>query len=360
MKTLPLLLALLWIPFSAMSQNHLVHYKQYGKYGYKDDHGNVIIPAKYDFIGDFYGRITRVKLNHRWGFVDQKGNLVTALKYDSADDYFRSTDRAWVLFHGKAGIIDGTGIEVIPTLYDDVGYAFNYDVDYIRNGRKYGLISKAGVEIVSPQYDSMTKDHYWRENRIGVMKNGKWGFIDLQGNVKVPFKYDAVDAFQEGHALVTLNAKMGFINSEGVEFVPPVYDRATTFHRYAGAVQRKGKWGFVNEKGEMFVDFIYDDVREFGFNKFAPVRKGGWGMVDTTGKVVIPTRFTEVKIVNTDDQENVFVATRLYDKWGLMDTKGNIVAEPKYDEVYLEYFRIAFKLDGKSGYFDKEGKEVWR
>ncbi|AYB34711.1 WG repeat-containing protein [Chryseolinea soli] len=361
MKTFPLLLALLWIPFSVMAQDYLVRFKKNGKYGYKNEKDQIIIPAKYDFSSDFYGKLTPVKLNHTWGFINKKGVLVTPLKYDSADDYFPSTDRAWVLYKGKAGMIDGTGKEVIPTKYDALGHAFGYGVDYIRNNKKYGLISKDGVELASPQYDSMTVDYAWRENRIGVRLNGKWGFIDLEGNLKVPCRYDAVEEFQEGHALVTLNTKKGFVNREGVEIIPPVYDEATTFYRYAAAVKRDGKWGFVNEKGEVLGKIEYQSVGEFRFDKFAAVELDGhWGMVDTEGNVVVPLRFSSVKIVFTDDQKNVFVATRLGGRWGVVDTKGNTIAQQKYDEIYLDYDKIAFKLDGKQGYIDKDGKEVWR
>ena len=124
-------------------------------------------------------------------------------------------------------------------------------------------------------------------------------------------------------------------------------------------MKRDGKWGFVNEKGALVGNTIYDAVGEFKMDKFAPVKRDGkWGMIDANGNVVVPIQFNEVKIVLTDDNQNVFIATRRNNKWGVVDTKGNTLVDWKYDEIYLDRYRVAFKVGGKEGHFDATWKEV--
>ena len=48
-----------------------------------------------------------------------------------------------------------------------------------------------------------------------VQKDGKWGFIDKQGNTIIDFKYNSCSNFSEGLAQVNINNKIGYINENG-------------------------------------------------------------------------------------------------------------------------------------------------
>ena len=48
-----------------------------------------------------------------------------------------------------------------------------------------------------------------------VKLNGKYGYIDKQGNEVIPLKYDYANNFLEGLALVRLNGKYGYIDKQG-------------------------------------------------------------------------------------------------------------------------------------------------
>jgi hypothetical protein len=65
------------------------------------------------------------------------------------------------------------------------------------------------------------------EDKIAVRRNGKYGFIDLNGNVVVPLIYDWVGNFCEGRVDVYQNRKYGVINKTGGEVIPCWYDDIT-------------------------------------------------------------------------------------------------------------------------------------
>ena len=58
------------------SSNGLAYVKLNGKYGFIDQTGKIIIPLKYDYVGDFFDRLAYVELNGKYGFINKK-----ALRY---------------------------------------------------------------------------------------------------------------------------------------------------------------------------------------------------------------------------------------------------------------------------------------
>ena len=57
------------------------------------------------------------------------------------------------------------------------------------------------------------------------MENGKWGFVDKTGNVKVDYQYDKVTEFNEyGFAAVQKDGKWGVINQNGEIVIEPTYE----------------------------------------------------------------------------------------------------------------------------------------
>jgi hypothetical protein len=56
---------------------------QYGKYGFKNLDGEMLIPCQYDEAWVRLSGYIEVVINDKHGFVDRAGKVVTPLKYDS-------------------------------------------------------------------------------------------------------------------------------------------------------------------------------------------------------------------------------------------------------------------------------------
>jgi hypothetical protein len=89
----------------------------------------------------------------------------------------------------------------------------------------------------------------FQEGRAWVKLNGKYGFVDLQGNEVIPLKYDDAFNFSEGRAEVSLNGKYGFIDVNGNEVIPLKYDRVYSFSEGRLRVKLNRKYGFVDVQG---------------------------------------------------------------------------------------------------------------
>lgn len=80
------------------------------------------------------------------------------------------------------------------------------------------------TEIAShPGYEEVKS---FSEGYAAVKKDGKWGYIDKTGTLRVPFKYDNAKEFYQGIAFVEEGIKKGYINQQGqyISYNPCQYD----------------------------------------------------------------------------------------------------------------------------------------
>lgn len=137
-------------------------------------------------------------------------------------------------------------------------------------GIKYGFIDSDGKVITDAIYDD-TKYYVgassvssgFSQGLAPVKKNGRWGYIDLKGNIVINFKYDDADLFNDGLARVTINGKSGYINIKGEAVIEPQFESGSEFHNGIAAAVSNGKYGFINTKGDFLIKPIYDYI-DFG------------------------------------------------------------------------------------------------
>ena len=221
--------------------------EQYGKYGYVDKNGNVVIPFKYDYAWEFSEGLAAVKQNDKWGFIDKSDNVVIPLKYDIAWEFKEGL--AVVEQNGKFGYIDKSGNVAIPFKYD-WALPFSEGLAMVKQNGKYGYVDKSGNVVIPFKYDYALS---FSEGLAKVRQNGKYGYIDKSGNVVIPLIYDSADSFSEGLAFVKQNGKYGFVDKSGNVVIPIKYDDAKWFYNGFAEVKYNGSWRKINKKGN-FVD----------------------------------------------------------------------------------------------------------
>ena len=102
------------------------------------------------------------------------------------------------------------------------------------------------------------------ENLTRVKIDGKYGFIDIKGNVAIPCIFNRAWRFSEGLAGVSIdNGKHGFINKKGDIVIPCEYNDVDDFREGFAPVKIDGKWGFINKQGQIVVCPKYYSVSGF-------------------------------------------------------------------------------------------------
>ena len=149
------------------------------KYGFINDAGEEIIPLKYEAANNFSQGLAAVKSNESWGFIDKTGKLAIPFIYESVNSF--SENLAAVELGGKYGFVNKTGKVVISPKYDWIGF-FDSGFTQVELDKKFGLIDKTGKLLTPIKYENIWCYAFWKQGIIGVILNGKKGFVDIYGN----------------------------------------------------------------------------------------------------------------------------------------------------------------------------------
>lgn len=277
-----------------------------GKRGYIDKTGKQIVPFAYEKVNNFSDGLgmVRTKLNGMVSYVNTKGEVAIPEKYDDGtmfkDGLAYVNKGAYVkeqfsgLQGGKWGVIDKTGKEIIPTIYDHIHEIKNgFTVVSMGNypNEKKGLIGRDGKIILPVEYydikilkgrlaankaflgsfalfdytGKQITDFKWKlfdifpEITDGMLRVqevvnnrlGKVGAIDENGVLKIPMIYDALTEFSEGLSTASLNDKYGVIDKTGKTIIPFQYEGMSSFSEGWAIVYQNKKYGFINKAGKL-------------------------------------------------------------------------------------------------------------
>ncbi len=149
-----------------------------------------------------------------WLFIDKQGNVVGNTFFmkspynvdaqTSKGSYFKTIDDNLSIAivqneNKKYGVISSTGEIILPFEYDEI-------VDF-----------SEGLFTIK-KFDVNPKQYY--DNNWNMVTSGKYGFVDMDGNVIIEPQYDDVTPFNNSTALVLLDDKISIIDKTGKNLYP--------------------------------------------------------------------------------------------------------------------------------------------
>lgn len=359
-----------------------------GNMGAIDTKGNVVIPFKYQKLGNFYHNVAEYHVVNKYdevkvGIIDKNNNIIFPAIYDKAYPEVWSDSNAipafYTLINGsikkvvnietkkekitnydslipvaskyfethtsdnKTGLIDTDFNQILKDIYFSLDTDSNPD-NWIASldGDHYGVVTKNDKVLIPPVYESLTR---LSATRIIASKKGRYGVLDLSNNVVIPFKYDH---------LVLLEGK----TSGDLNFI----------------VASKGnKEALMDENGKLLIPFadhflssytVKSDILSFSTGEKA-------GLITTDNKVLFTidlyNDFTPLS--QFDNRYLVSYSTYDMDTEGvrhatLIDDKGNDLCAEKHDVIKwlglpegrsLETALMPFEdTSGKYGYLDMQ------
>lgn len=223
-----------------------------GKMGYIDEQGEIVIPLTFDRCFGFHDGYASAEVNARWGIIDRQGNFIVEPKYVSVGPIVEG--RASFQVGDRCGFLDDSGQEIIQPRFSRVQDFKNglARVEVIaevadpngnpRRERRVGFINRSGEYIVEPRYqvaEPFAGD--LAAVRLGDFQNQLWGYIDRAGEMVIPARYSQARSFSEGLAAVcqpdSEGGKWGFIDPLGMLVIPPEFDSAHDFSEGLAAVR---------------------------------------------------------------------------------------------------------------------------
>lgn len=247
------------------------------------------------------------------------------------------------------------------------------ETDWIRvklnHPNKWGYINRDSVIVIPFDYDFLNP---FKDGLAYAKNNGKEFFLTKK-NLKLEGDFDAVDIFSEELAAAKRNKKWGFINIEGEFVISPKYYKVEYF-RPNGlcAVQKNGKSGFINKNGQEIIPIIFDDVNQQMIDKNVIAEKSGkFAVFNSNGKQL--SGFVYDKIHRTDIidfSKDIFTrgaSTYFENGAALVERDGkfefiNLKAQPaflnnKFDSAstFNTFNNAIVKRNGKYGIINSDG-----
>lgn len=261
-------------------------------YGFYDTLGNLRIPCRYRAASTFSEGLAVVAIDIdsyyvAYGFIDTTGTLAIAPQYQYANAF--SEGYAVVKQYDRYGMIDHQGREVVPCKYEVLSD--------ISQGLFFGGSEDEGFALFGPYLKPLTDFRYQAivsigNRRICAKRDGKYGYLDPEGNEVIPFVFDNAYTFSQGFAAVSQEGKWGIVDTAGRFLLPVAYDHsgihseAYCFHDGWALIEKDHHYGYVDTLGN-FIYFNFTDAFQFS-NGLAPVKGDQWGYIDTQGNVVVP------------------------------------------------------------------------
>lgn len=237
-------------------------------YGIADPTGSELIPAEYKSLYPFSeeGFALAEKTDGTWIYIDEDGQTRKVPDEEYKDLGMLSEERTPASTKGKFGYLneemepvgdfiwdsltaikDGTGAGLLEgkwalvdddgeakskeryddVVVDDYGYCSCQKRIFVKSGSDYYLVDTKGKEVGDLKFDgakAFTDDGY-----AAVSSEGKWGFIDSNGELVIDYTYEDAESFQNGFAAVSVNGEWGYIDEEGNLVIEPQFIKATHF-----------------------------------------------------------------------------------------------------------------------------------
>ena len=327
----------------------------------RDENGENLFDMNRGFLSDnYYGRITPItkdryvaKIEEKYELLDASGaEIASVLKFDEGKYYGEGLFYYCIEGLWGAKLID-------PTLYhnknskraciDDVDIAPQYlSIEPVSEEALFFVVEKSTTDYASVEHKySQLISHEgsivlgYRSEYVGTFKicgniilaqiRNKYGFVNMDDEMVIPFKYDEVIARNDGGFIVRIGSSWGLLFPDGRESHIKYIDRIDTETRYA--IVRDSFTGLM-------------------------------GCLDTdTGIEIVPCLYT---LVNVDDgfisvakgggiDENWDLGV-CYANWGAYNFEGQVIVPVEYDVIEKEEEYI---LAGYGGGFMRQGQDYY-
>ena len=246
-------------------------------YGISDAKGNELIPVEYEEADPFSmdGFALVRKTDGEWIYIDEDGltRKVPDKEYGNLGMF--SEERATASKDSKFGYLDGDMEPVGKFVWDGLTGIRNGTGAGLSNG-KWVLVDDEGKTRDNDQYDDVIIDENGfcsEQKRIFVKDGESYYIVNTKGKQIGTLTFENAKAFTEqGDAAVCIDGKWGFVNVDGEITVKCKYEDAQSFQNGYAAVCVDGKWGYIDEDGNMVIDPVFIEATHFSSQGTAAVK----------------------------------------------------------------------------------------
>ncbi len=261
-----------------------------------------------------------------WGFADLTGNLVIDAKYK----------------------------KIIG--FSNEGYAALYDA----KAKQFGFININGEPLATEIKDYKLIEVFgfgmkgFKDGFAAVKLDDKWGFLNTEGKLAIPAKYDKVTLFDKGYTTAKVGEKFVVVDLHAAEFpvdIPGLVDVNDFSELFASFRTEADKVGFIDGHGNVVIEAKYLAAGDFrGGLAWAKDATGQVGYINDKAEWVVEAKF---EVGKNFDPETGLARIKYNDKWAYVNKAGE-VSYINDSDIYEDFFNglARGKKGEKFGFFN--------
>lgn len=249
------------------------------KWGVSDTSGTLLIPCEYEKVSTYSQKRAIVKKDGIIYVVDQNNNRI-ALAPAECTDFCNLSSLRTALMTQDGWRRATPDLELGTSVFEDIGmYSGGYAAAKIDG--KWGVVNTGSDWLIPAQHDEIILDELGRcyaQGAVFVLSD-ETVYLYVNGESKTD-TYSAARPFSdEGYAAVCKDGKWGFIDANGNVKIDYEYEDALSFEGHLAAVKKDGLWGYVSLRGEIVIDTVFLEAKSFS-GGIAPVLTSlGWQFI---------------------------------------------------------------------------------
>lgn len=320
--------------------------------------------SKYTGLGGFSNGLAPVAHYGKWGYINASGEEVILCQFEYVEGFNKYGYAIVQDEAGRYGVIDRSGNYVIQPKYEAIRminnsplvYAYTY-LNMSRTSRPKAINPNSG-KILGEFVSVGGLASHGNKGCVAVENDdGRWGLINEDGDLTLPFQYDSIGCDNYGRCENNITGDY-FVTESGGKLTKQSYDEVC----YCG-----GKYGLITPDGQVALDFKYDELY-YHSDSCIIVGKGKnyetrrFGVITLAGKTLLPCKYSWIYV-----GDGIICLQDYYTgAWGWADLSGKILAEPRFykdcfcgfSEGLMKVYNRDFKNQGKAGYVNKQGELV--
>lgn len=261
--------------------------RQYKK-SFVDSNGNYISTAEYTHVADFSNGYASVKRNDAWTLINTKGEeqFEPNAQFSRIGKVVNGIMIVTSKKDNRAGLARKNGEVILPMQYAFINTLDSNSGNYLATlNKQFLLFDSLGKRLSEDVYDDFSCAE--SSERYVAKLDDQWIIVDLQGKKISQFNlyYDFVEAFNHGLAVVRKNEKVGYIDLEGNEKLPLIFDDGLAFNEFGNATVTIGNQKAMTDTlGTVFLKGDFEVLTQYDTNLFRIADQESQYIVDRDGK----------------------------------------------------------------------------
>ncbi|WP_333819049.1 WG repeat-containing protein [Ohtaekwangia sp.] len=307
--------------------------------------GKEVIACVYDSVLQIDDGLIVVKFRKQYGIINMKEEWIVSPRPNKLTIL---TENKFLEESPQRKSLKSTAGNVIYFTDNPIKVSQDYILEYLPSGTiwKIDLEGRIADRQVHPE-EAIERIYEESEGLRAILKNGKYGFIDSQGRLRIANRYEGVQKFSEGLAPAKIRGHWGYINHQDQIAIQPAYDEVTDFKNGVAFVRLKQLWGTIDKTGKVLLPVRYQRIALLPTKNFLITINDQEGLADASGKILILPRYPKL-----EDVGNGFAIVARDGKYGVINLQGISTIPLIYDYIQYDPFNEFFIAQKRSLWTD--------